>query len=256
MFVDKVKYSMSVKNNKLNMDDAIVFYFNESFGEPPNFTNKNLLSLPSLLPFDNMVIQFSNKNLFWVVTYLSDLPVKNDNNMFIDICWIGTIIKDEQGPQISKIASFGYLCNSKKMEITDCILGGKVSLNEEGQLVNITDDPCFLVLHKFLSLLSCKNVVYGLEFPPIKIQKSRAKKGKPPLSSYYILKLKPTTSRKDYEAKNLWTNRVHLCRGHIREYTEDRPLFGKYTGRFWIPPHVRGDKKQGVIHKDYEVETT
>lgn len=33
---------------------------------------------------------------------------------------------------------------------------------------------------------------------------------------------------------------AHMVRGHFAEYTEERPLFGKYAGRFWIPAHVRG----------------
>lgn len=31
------------------------------------------------------------------------------------------------------------------------------------------------------------------------------------------------------------------------------PLFGKHVGRFWWQPMVRGDKKRGVLNKDYDV---
>jgi hypothetical protein len=30
-------------------------------------------------------------------------------------------------------------------------------------------------------------------------------------------------------------------------------LFGKIEGRFWIPPHVKGNKKEGIVEKDYLV---
>lgn len=46
---------------------------------------------------------------------------------------------------------------------------------------------------------------------------------------------------------------LHICRGHFATYTVDRPLFGKYTGTFWIPQHTRGDPGVGFVEKDYAV---
>jgi hypothetical protein len=46
---------------------------------------------------------------------------------------------------------------------------------------------------------------------------------------------------------------LHICRGHFATYSEDRPLFGKYTGQFWKPSHVRGAAEFGLIQKDYNV---
>jgi hypothetical protein len=46
----------------------------------------------------------------------------------------------------------------------------------------------------------------------------------------------------------------HICRGHMATYTEERPLFGKYVGTYWIPAHVRGDKKHGEVIKNYSVQ--
>lgn len=50
--------------------------------------------------------------------------------------------------------------------------------------------------------------------------------------------------------------RAHLVRGHFATFTEDAPAFGKPwgVGRFWIPPHVRGDETKGVVEKDYVLE--
>ena len=45
----------------------------------------------------------------------------------------------------------------------------------------------------------------------------------------------------------------HLCRGHFATYTEQAPLFGKLVGRFWVPPHTRGNKKNGEVIKDYAI---
>jgi hypothetical protein len=47
--------------------------------------------------------------------------------------------------------------------------------------------------------------------------------------------------------------RYHICRGHFATYTEERKLFGKYVGRYWIPSHARGNIENGSIEKDYVV---
>jgi hypothetical protein len=71
--------------------------------------------------------------------------------------------------------------------------------------------------------------------------------------TYKVLELEARESRGGGEAKGLWTNRVHLCRGHFATYSPEAPLFGKYVGRFWIPPHARGDRSRGMIEKDYKI---
>lgn len=48
----------------------------------------------------------------------------------------------------------------------------------------------------------------------------------------------------------------HVCRGHFAEYGPEFSkglLFGKYAGRFFIPPHLKGDKKNGIVEKDYAI---
>jgi hypothetical protein len=47
---------------------------------------------------------------------------------------------------------------------------------------------------------------------------------------------------------------LHICRGHFSTYSEDKPLFGKYPGTFWVPDHVRGSKERGEVVKDYDVK--
>jgi hypothetical protein len=47
---------------------------------------------------------------------------------------------------------------------------------------------------------------------------------------------------------------LHIARGHFAHYTEDRPLFGKYTGTFWRPAHVRGSADFGTVKSTYKVK--
>jgi hypothetical protein len=47
---------------------------------------------------------------------------------------------------------------------------------------------------------------------------------------------------------------LHSVRGHFAEYGEQYGkglLFGRYSGRFWIPGHARGSTDHGEIRKDY-----
>ena len=113
----------------------------------------------------------------------------------------------------------------------------------------------FTVINMFLELLNCKNIGTVGNEPPEKLNKSRVKKGKQPLFTYKTLVIKPTSKRQQsLEAQGLWENRIHLCRGHFKEYSSDKPLFGKYTGRYWWQPSVRGRNTDGVVMKDYEVK--
>jgi hypothetical protein len=106
-----------------------------------------------------------------------------------------------------------------------------------------------------LDFLNCKNISTIDNPPPEKLNKKRIKNGKQPLFTYKTLVIKPTGKKQSqHEAQGLWENRVHLCRGHFKEYTEDNPLFGKFTGRYWWQPSVRGNKAKGVVMKDYKVE--
>lgn len=108
-----------------------------------------------------------------------------------------------------------------------------------------------IILNKILKLLSCKNVTTEKVHPAEKLNKKRKKSGKLPLFSYHTLVLKPTTQQEKSAPKHLWDNRIHLCRGHFKTYTEANKLFGKHTGRYWWQPCVRGNKNNGVVMKDY-----
>lgn len=111
-----------------------------------------------------------------------------------------------------------------------------------------------IILHvlQCLEILNCKNINTETIKPNSKINNKRVKKGRQKLFEYKTIVLKPTSKKqKQQEQKGLWDNRVHLCRGHFKEYTEDKPLFGRVTGRFWWQPMARGNSKNGIIKKDY-----
>jgi hypothetical protein len=43
-------------------------------------------------------------------------------------------------------------------------------------------------------------------------------------------------------------------RGHFKQYTAERPLFGRFTGLYWWQPHLAGKAKDRVVVKDYRIE--
>lgn len=112
-------------------------------------------------------------------------------------------------------------------------------------------------LHKLLFVMSCKNVIAEVVEPPEKLNKRRIKRDKPFIRPYHVLTVK-TGERKIYLHEGTTQQGEHLpyhqCRGHFKEFTEDAPLFGKYTGRYWWKPHYRGSTKVGEsLNREYKV---
>lgn len=46
----------------------------------------------------------------------------------------------------------------------------------------------------------------------------------------------------------------HIRRGHFRTYGPDAPLFGKWTGMYFIAAHAVGEKEAGMVDKRYRVQ--
>lgn len=109
-----------------------------------------------------------------------------------------------------------------------------------------------------LSLMHCDNVVERAHEPPKKVSKKFEKRTGRPLTRYYTLEIEPMKRvlRREGRVEDLGLRRaLHICRGHFKTYTEDKPLFGKYVGTFFFRDHVRGAKESGEIAKDYDVKT-
>lgn len=67
------------------------------------------------------------------------------------------------------------------------------------------------------------------------------KTGKKP-SPYFEIKVDPTKTQKRYTStgQSGRTRDAHIVRGHFATYTDEKPLFGRLTGTFFKPAHVRG----------------
>jgi hypothetical protein len=101
----------------------------------------------------------------------------------------------------------------------------------------------FVIL--FMICLNCSNIKRLEHKPDHALQKSRAKKGKLPLFSYWTLHLDGRSESGESLGGTHASPRVHIRRGHPREYTP-----GKFT---WVQPAVVGNPRMGMVHKDYAI---
>lgn len=113
------------------------------------------------------------------------------------------------------------------------------------------------LFYQSLLLLSCKNIITEKILAPEALNKKRRKAGKQELFDYHVLNVVLPSKKRGYQeaTEPLSHNRVHLCRGHFKEYTAEHPLFGHYIGLYWWQPYVRGQNKKGIVMKDYSITT-
>jgi len=123
------------------------------------------------------------------------------------------------------------------------------------EIVTATFDFCDM-----LSLLSCKNISLSdrkLGLGP-REERQAHKRGVDGDYRYHVLVVRPAGAKSDSPGVEIDTMPRHVCRGHFAEYGPEFGkglLFGRLAGRFYIPPHMKGDKKNGEVAKDYEVRT-
>lgn len=119
-----------------------------------------------------------------------------------------------------------------------------------------------------ICFLQCKNVhVVDGEPPPPKVARAQARKlGRPPLT-YSVVKIDPFGTRKVRRDHGVSVHaaaprRLHTVPGHFSHFGDCCPgvhepkglAFGKLTGMFWTPQHVRGDLEAGVVAHDYQIK--
>jgi len=115
------------------------------------------------------------------------------------------------------------------------------------RIIGSTREEC-QAINEMCLVLNCSNVNDNeIITPPKFLNKKRKKKGKVPFFEYRILTVKQSDNndKKPPIGGTHASPRVHLRRGHIRHLPSGSTTF--------VQPCVVGDKKRGVIHKDYRV---
>lgn len=136
---------------------------------------------------------------------------------------------------------------------TDSTIGNPA----EGDMIDVAADM-LAPLSLALTFMHCKGVELVDNVPPEPLQKKHLKKHRDarPLVTYKTILIQPAT-RVLKEEGNIdqdgMAMALHICRGHFKHFTEVRPLFGKLSGTFWWPSHIRGSENAGVAIRDYKV---
>jgi hypothetical protein len=106
-----------------------------------------------------------------------------------------------------------------------------------------------------MSFLHARNV--ELVQPSGKKRKKgkKAKKNRFPFVRFHTLSIDPVSKiyKSAGELAKGHKKAVHLVRGHFKDYRHGKGLFGKHKVRVFCPQHVAGDKKVGIVEKDYEI---
>lgn len=116
---------------------------------------------------------------------------------------------------------------------------------------------CTMPLMLAIAFMHCKNIMLPTVSPPPKASRKAQKRHGRPLTKYRVLEIVPMREILNWQGgarENGLKKALHICRGHFATYSEDKPLFGKYSGTFWKPQHVRGSKDRGKVIKDYAVK--
>lgn len=124
-------------------------------------------------------------------------------------------------------------------------------------------DSIMMVFLLATMLANCKNVAQKAENVPVKILKAREKRNRVPVDRWYTLAIEPMQKKiaaglGDDGAllrvdRPTYEKAFHICRGHFKEFTAAKPLFGRISGRFWWPMHTRGNRQLGSVTKDYAI---
>lgn len=160
------------------------------------------------------------------------------------------------------LSSDGRYCLSEANRISgSCFMGLPTAVQREhlGQVREWLDTGTRLLMPLYLALsfMHCRNVALTEEAPPPPLDKKWRKKHDRPLVRYHVLNIDPMREvlRNEGRSDEVGLRKaLHICRGHFATYTPEKPLFGRLTGTFWRPQHVRGSIKNGAVVKDYNVK--
>lgn len=123
--------------------------------------------------------------------------------------------------------------------------------------VQKTYDELFVNVYPALlsiSFLHCKNV----EIIPRKSDDKKNEKRNRNSSKikYKVLEIEPMKKvlREEGKSESLGLKQsLHICRGHFKDFSKGKGLFGKFKEMYWWDSQVRGNIENGIVVKEYEV---
>jgi hypothetical protein len=126
-----------------------------------------------------------------------------------------------------------------------------IERNSEARNLN----PCIWTALFAICFCHCKNITIEAEKVSRQVRRA-AERSKEPVVTFKTINIHPVkkvmTEEGQVESRGL-KRALHICRAHFAHYTEEHPLFGKYTGTFYRHMHLRGSLKEGAVIKDYNI---
>ena len=183
---------------------------------------------------------------------------------------IALILKDTDSGVSINIASYHYKenlwcplpvfaeINGGCVDIKSYSDGYDFSNKDSRHFVDTLYSSVFVALH-YLHLMHAKNVFHQPCEPSSAMNRKLSRRGNTIAEKYYTLVFSipgATVNKNKDTGVYRGVSPLHFCRGHFRDVSENRPLFGRpgCFGRFWIPAHARGKAENGVVMKDYEIK--
>jgi hypothetical protein len=133
----------------------------------------------------------------------------------------------------------------------------EVPLAERLSMEAEADNWAWSMLHPALlavAFLHCKNVNL-ITNEPRKVSSRRASQRASKIR-FHTLQIEPMKKILHDEGRIHETgikHALHICRGHFKDFSKGKGLFGKYQGMYWWDSQVRGRGEVGAVVKDYNV---
>lgn len=157
----------------------------------------------------------------------------------------GQLLRDRQGDVLAETAT---LVASPKLEET---------LEGSKRWEDLKASVFTLALPFFWSFgfMHCRNVSLDPQAVSRQARRQAERRGTPVLDCR-VLNIEPMRRVLAEEGRQSAVGlqrALHICRGHFKTYTEERPLFGKVAGTFWWEGSIRGSLTKGEVAKECKV---
>jgi hypothetical protein len=115
-----------------------------------------------------------------------------------------------------------------------------------------------------VAFLHCRNVATEEHGPPAKLSKAHKRRHGAPMVRWQTVRLEvPRRQGSSDGGGSRDPSALHIVAGHFSHYGDCCPsshdpkgkLFGRLEGVYWMPSHVRGDPRRGVVLTDRVLDT-
>lgn len=184
---------------------------------------------------------------------LDDDDEKSSKRLGFEIISASIIRRDPEGVHALGIVRFTVATDTGKLLSEDLhTLVNRDALYDKDEL-----ELVYTVGLQSFTFAHCKNVLVESRLtPPKLVAKFTRRHGQPPVK-YKILNIRPVVRQIREDNFDVTSSEIdramHVCRGHFRTYSEQRKLFGRISGTFWVDEHTRGSEASGTVVKDYKM---